>query len=128
MILSSNPCNFHTLSLNNLTSPSTNIFSVVGMKCTIFVSLLTTTKIELYPCAKGSFVIKSTDICVHGFSRIEFGINFPTGCSVWFLLCWQVSHSFIYLFTSFVTPGHQKFQVTSSTIFHCSPWPPTGVS
>ena len=41
---------FHTLSLNNLTSPSANVFSVVGMKWTIFINLSTTTKIELYPC------------------------------------------------------------------------------
>jgi len=87
MILSSNPCNFHRLSLNNLASPFADVFSVVGMKCTIFVSLLTTTKIESYPCTKGSFVIKSANICVYGFSGIEFSMNFPAGCSVRFLLC-----------------------------------------
>ena len=47
--------------------------------------IYTTTKIESYPCAIGSLVIKSTDICVQGFSGIELGINLPTGCSVWFL-------------------------------------------
>ena len=31
-----------------------------------------------------------------------------------------------YCFTSFFTPGHQKFQVTSSTVFYCSPCPFTG--
>ena len=33
----------------------------------------------------------------------------------------------MYCFISFVTPGHQKFLVTSSTVFHCPPCPPTGV-
>ena len=54
-------------------------------------------------------MIKSADIYVHGFSRIEFGINFPAGCSMWFLLCWQALHPSIYCFTSLVIPGHQKF-------------------
>ena len=55
---------FHILSLNNLASPSANVFSVVGMKWTIFINLSTTTKIELYPCAIGSLVIKSANIYV----------------------------------------------------------------
>jgi len=38
------------------------------------------------------------------------------------LALWQ------YCFTSFVTPGHQKFLVTSSIVFYCPLWPPTGVS
>ena len=48
MILSERLCNFHILSLNNLASPSANVLSVVGMKCTIFVNQSTTTKIESY--------------------------------------------------------------------------------
>jgi len=74
------------LSLNNLASSSTNVFSVVGIKCTIFVNLLTNTKIELYPCASSNLVIKSAEMWAQGFSRIEFGINFLAGCSVQFLL------------------------------------------
>jgi len=108
MILLGRPCNFHTLSLNNLTSPSANIFSVVEIKWTIFVSQFTTTKMALYPWAKGSLVIKSTDICIHGFSGIELGISLPADCSVQFLFLWQESHPSTYHFTSFVTPGHQK--------------------
>jgi len=38
-----------------------------------------------YPYTKGNLVIKSADIYVHGFSRIEFGIDFPAGYSVQFL-------------------------------------------
>jgi len=128
MILSGSLCNFHTLSLNNRTNPSADVFSIVGIKCTILVNLLTTTKIGLYPWAKCSFVIKSADICIQGFSRIELGISLPAGGSVRFLFCWQASHPSTYLFTSLVTPGHQKFQVTNSTVFHCPPWSPTGVS
>jgi len=62
MILSGNPCNFYTLSLNNLASPSADVFSVVGIKCTIFVSLSTTTKIESYPCANSNLVMKSAEM------------------------------------------------------------------
>jgi len=86
MILSGNLCNFYTLSLNNLANPSTNVFFIVEIKYTIFVNLLTTTRIELYPCTSGNLVIKSTEIYTQGFSGIEFGINFPTGYSVQFLL------------------------------------------
>jgi len=32
MILLGNPCNFHTLSLNNLVSPSADVLSVIGIK------------------------------------------------------------------------------------------------
>jgi len=88
MILSGNPCNFYTLSLNNYANPSAEVFSVVEIKCTIFVNLSTTTQIESYPWAKGNLVIKSAKICVQGFSGIELDINFPAGCSVQFLFCW----------------------------------------
>ena len=43
-----NPCNFQILSLNNCASLSMLILFVVGIKCAIFVSLSTTTKIVLY--------------------------------------------------------------------------------
>ena len=46
IILSGNLCNFQMLSLNN---SSMLVLSVVSMKCTIFVNLSTTTKIESYP-------------------------------------------------------------------------------
>jgi len=82
MMLSGNPYSFYILSLNNLASFSANVFSVVGMKWTIFVNLSTTTKIELYSCAIGSLVMKSADIYIQGFSGIELGINLPAGCSV----------------------------------------------
>jgi len=85
MMLSDNPCSFHILSLNNLASPSANVFSVVGIKWTIFVNLSTTTKIESYLYAIGSLVIKSANICIQGFSSIKLGINLPAGCSVQFL-------------------------------------------
>ena len=92
MMLSGNPCSFHTLSLNNLANPSADVFSVVGIKWTILVSRSTTSRILSYPCAKGNLVIKSANICAQGFSKIEFGINFPAGCSVLFLFHWQALH------------------------------------
>jgi len=127
IILLGRPCNFHTLSLNNLASPSADVFSIVEMKCPIFVNLSTTTRIESYPCTNGNLVMKSADMCVQGFSGIELGISFPAGCSMRFLLHWQALHPSTYCFTSFITPGHQKLQVTNSTIFHWPPWPPIGI-
>ena len=127
MILSGNSYNFHILFLNNHANPFANVLSIVGIKCTIFIDLSTTTKIELYPWAKGSLVIKSANICVQGFSRIEFGISFPAGCSVQFLFFWQTLHPSTYHFTSFVISGHQKFLVTNSTVFHYPLWPPTSI-
>ena len=97
------------------------------MKCAIFVSQLHTTNIALYPWASGSLVMKSTVICVQGFSGALFGISFPAGAAVLFLFCWYKSQPSTYLFISFVTPSHQKFLVTNSTVFHCSPYHPTGI-
>ena len=37
-------------------------------------------------------------------------------------------HPSIYFLTSFVTPGHQKFLVTNSVIFHCFLYPLTNMS
>ena len=84
-MLSGNPYSFYTLSLNNLASPSADVFSIVEIKWTIFVNLSTTTKIESYPCAIGSLVIKSANICVQGFLGIGLGINLPASYSVQFL-------------------------------------------
>jgi len=89
MILLGNPCSFYTLSLNSLANPSADVFSIVGMKWSILVNWSTTTRILSYSYAKGNLVIKSADIYVYGFSRIEFGINFSTGCSMWFLFLSQ---------------------------------------
>jgi len=83
MFITGNPCNFYILSLNSLANPFADVFSVVGIKYIIFVNL-STTKIELHPYASGNLVMKSTEMYIQGFSKIEFGINFPAGCSVWF--------------------------------------------
>ena len=77
IMLSGRPCSFQTLSLNNHANPSALVLSVVGMKCSIFVNLSTTTRMASYPCAKGNFVMKSALMCDQVFSGIEFGINFP---------------------------------------------------
>jgi len=128
MILLGNPCNFHTLSLNNLASSSADVFSVVEIKYTIFINLSTTTKIELYPYTSGNLVMKFTEIWAQDLYGIKFGINFPAGCSVQFLLYWHIKLFSIYCFTSFMTPGHQKFLVTNSTVFYCPLCPPTSIS
>ena len=128
MILSGSLYNFYILSLNSLASSSADVFSVVEIKWTIFVNLSTTTEIESYSWASGNLVIKSTKIYVQGLSGIELGIDLSAGCSVQFLFLWQELYPFIYCFTSLITPSHQKFLVTSSTIFHCSPYIPTGIS
>ena len=128
MVLSGNLYNFHILFLNNLASFSTNVFSVVGIKCTIFVNLSTTTKIELYPCTNSNLVMKSAEIYTQGFSRIEFDISFSASCSVQFLLYWQMSYPSIYYFTSFVTSSYQKFLVINSTVFYYSLCSPIGIS
>ena len=73
------------LSLNNTANPSADVFSVVGIKCAIFVSQSHTTTIESKPLANGSFTMKSAVMYAHGLSGTAFGISFPTGSSVWFL-------------------------------------------
>jgi len=49
IMLSGSPCSHHTLSLNNLASPSAIVFSVVDTKCAIFVNQSTTTRMLSYP-------------------------------------------------------------------------------
>ena len=76
MIVSDNPYNFYTLFLNNCANPSADVLFIVGIKCTIFVNLLTTTKIKSYSWAKGSLVI----ICQYMYlseSQLQAGIK-PT--------------------------------------------------
>ena len=84
--LSDSLCNFHTLSLNNLTSPSADILSVVVMKCIIFNNLSYTTKIVSFPATNSNFVIKSTVKYVHTFSSTLFAINFSADTSVLFFI------------------------------------------
>ena len=107
--LSSNSCNFHTLSLNNLTNSSTNISFAVVTKCAIFDNLLHTTRIVSFSATNGNFVMKSTIKCAYGISSISFTINFSTGISVLFFIIWHKSHSstYFYFSMSFVTHGHQ---------------------
>ena len=105
--LSGNPCNFHTWSLNNLTNPSTIVFSVITTKWDIFKNLLHITKIESWFFDTGSFVIKSTDIYYHSFSGTLLDLNFPASISALFFILWHWLHPSTYCFTSFVIPGHQ---------------------
>ena len=85
-ILSSSLYNFHMLSLNNLSSPSANVPSVVATKCIILDNLLQTTRIVFFPATNGNFVIKSTVRCVYGFFRTSLNFNFPIGTSVLFFI------------------------------------------
>jgi len=104
--LSGNPCNFHTLSLNNLADPSAIIFSVVAIKCDIFKNLSHTTKIESWSLDTSNFVIKSTNICCYSLSNIMFGLSFSADISALFFIFWYWSHPSTYCFTFFVTPGY----------------------
>ena len=105
--LSGNLCNFHTLFLNNLANPFTNVPSVVATKYIILNNLLQTTSITSFPATNSNFVIKSTIRWVQGFSVILLKFNFPTRASVWFFIFWHISHSSTYCLTSLITSGHQ---------------------
>ena len=80
------PCSFHTLSLNNLASPSANIPSIVATKCIIFDNLLQTTRIVSFSTTIGNFMIKSTVMCIHSFSGTSFNFSFPATSSVLFFI------------------------------------------
>ena len=55
------------------------------MKCAILLNQSHTTKIALYPHARGNFIMKSAEIWLHGFSGIAFGMSFPAGALLLFL-------------------------------------------
>ena len=85
-ILSGNPYNFHTLSLNNLANPSADVPSAVATKYVILDNLLQITKIASFPAATGNFVMKSTIKCVHSFSRTSLNFNFLISTFVLFFI------------------------------------------
>jgi len=84
--LSGNPCSLYTLSMKSLANPSAVVPSVVATKCVIFDSLLQTTKIASFPVTISNLVMKSTDICVYGFSGTSPNFSFPTTSSVLFFI------------------------------------------
>ena len=67
--LSDNPCNFHTLSLNNCASLSTNFSFIVATKYVILDNLSQTTRIASFLATNGNFMIKLTIKYVHNFSE-----------------------------------------------------------
>ena len=106
-ILSGNLCSFHTLPLNNLTNPSTNVSSVVVTKCVIFHNLLQTTRIASFSATNSNFMMKSTVKYIYGFSSTSLNFNFSADISILFFILWHLSQLSIYLPISLVTPGHQ---------------------
>ena len=84
--LSSNLCNFHTLSLNNYAKSFVNVLSIIALKYAILDSLLHTTKIASFSTINSNFMIKSTVKCGHGLSSTLFAINFSTSIFVLFFI------------------------------------------
>ena len=107
IILSSNLCNFHTLSLNNLANSSTVIPSVVATKYVILENLLQTTRITSFPAITGNFVMKSTIRCIYSFSGTSLSFNFPASAPILFFILWYISHSSTYFSISLITPSYQ---------------------
>ena len=70
-ILSCNPFNFHTLSLNSLTNPFADIPSIVATKYIIFNNLSQITRIIYFPATNSHFVIKSTIKYVYSFEVLH---------------------------------------------------------
>ena len=105
--LSGKLCNLHTLFLKSLANPSAIVSSIIATKCIIFDSLSQTTNIASFPATIGNLVIKSTEICVYGFSGTSSNFNFPTTSSVLFFILWHKSYPSTYHPTFLVTTGHQ---------------------
>ena len=106
-ILSGNLYNFYMLFLNNLTSPSTDVPSVVVTKYVIFNSLLQTIRITSFPATSSNFVIKSTIRCIYSFSGISLNFSFSAGTSILFFICWHILHLSIYFFIFLVISSRQ---------------------
>ena len=118
IILSSNLCNFHALSLNNLTNPSTDVLSTIVIKCAIFDNLLHTTSIAFFSATNDNLVIKFTVKCIYSFSSTSFSINFPASTFILFFILWYKSYLSTYFPISFVTTDYQESLVTNSVIFY----------
>jgi len=128
IILFSNLCNFHMLSLNSLVNSSADVLSTVATKYDILDNLLHTTKVTFFSTTNSNFVIKSTVKYIHSLSGISFTISFPTSTSVQFFIFWYILHLSIYFCISFITPGYQQFLVTSFIIFYLSSCSTTSIS
>jgi len=106
-MLSSNPCNFHILSLNNFYNPFADVPSVIATKCIFFDNLSQTTRIVFFPATNSNFVMKSTVKYVYGTLDTSLNFNFPVSTSVLFFIHWHISHLSTYHPTFLVTPSHQ---------------------
>ena len=74
------PCNLNMLSKNNLAMSGAVAVTLVGIKCTIFDSKSTTTRIESYPFfVFGNPVMKSIEITSQVFSGMSNGCIKPAG-------------------------------------------------
>lgn len=67
------------LSIYSFATSLASAYLVDGIKCLIFVSLSTTTRIALYSLLLGISVTKSIDISVHGQSGIDIDQSTPSG-------------------------------------------------
>ena len=74
--LSGNPCNFHTLFLNNLANPSIDVSSMVATKYVIFDNQLQTTRITSFPAITSNFVMNSTIRYVYSSSGTSLNFSF----------------------------------------------------
>ena len=105
-MLSGSSCSFHTLSLNNLVRPFTDVSSVVATKCVILDTLSQTTRITSFPTTTSNFVINSTIKYIYSFSGPSLNFNFSIITSVLFFILWHISHPSIYFPISLVIPSH----------------------
>ena len=93
-----NLCNFHILSLNSLTNPSTNIPFVIVTKYAILDNLSQTTKITSFLATTSNFVIKSTVRYIHGLSGTSFTSSLVPLSSFSFSDIYHIySYIFLYL-------------------------------
>src|SRR3982074_3606662 len=81
-ILDGKPCSLQTFDKKSFAQPSAVFsFSLIGIKCAIFVKRSTTTHTVVQPSERGSWTMKSMDIESHGEKESS------RGCKVPCLLC-----------------------------------------
>ena len=78
-----------------------------GIQWTIFEKQSTTTKILVLPPFSGRFIRKSIAKSCHGILMAGIGWSFPRGAMFSTLVCWHISHYWMYASTFFLMAGNQ---------------------
>ena len=116
-VLLGSPCNFQTYVTNRLAILMAEAVECVGIKCTIFENLSTTTKIESLPfLVLGNPITKSIEMFIHGDEGTDKGVYNPCGETLDLAFLHVMQRAQILITSCFIF-GQKKFSCNASNVF-----------